>query len=95
MAAHHEIISGFEIDGEAEVRRRVTANAYDGEHLAHALQWLHEVAASKSVSDTREAARRDSLKQIDGLIRTALAATALVAVAGLAVWAYQVLGFTV
>jgi len=92
MASHQELISGFEIDGEAEVRRRVTSNAYDGEHLAHALQWLHEVGAARTASDTRDAQRRDSLKQIDGLIRASLAATIVLALCGAAIWAFQTLG---
>jgi hypothetical protein len=96
MASHSQIIAGFEVDGEAEVRRRVTANAYDGEHLAHALQWLHELAAERAAAPRAkpdpETQRRDTLRQIDGLIRAAVAATAAAAFISLALYAYQALG---
>ncbi|HEX7760460.1 MAG TPA: hypothetical protein VF459_13215 [Caulobacteraceae bacterium] len=93
MASHHQIIAEFEEAGETEVQRRVAANVYDGEHLAHALYWLNELSVARTFGpkppQDPEAERRAAYRQIDTLIRAAAAATVAVALIGLALVAYQ------
>ena len=93
MGSIEELISEFEAAGEAEVKRLIVANAYDGPHLAHAIHWLGERASAHAhgpdpVPDP-EAKWRATDRQIDALIRGALVATGVVAVVGLVVVALQ------
>ena len=95
MGSIEELINEFEATGEAEVKRRIVANAYDGPHLAHAIHWLGERASAHAHSPDPvpdpdpEAKWRATDRQIDALIRGALVATGVVAVVGLVVVALQ------
>ena len=93
MSGIEELTTEFEAAGEAEVKRRIVANAYDGPHLAHAIHWLGERASAHAHSPDPvpdpEARWRPTDRQIDGLIRAALVATGAVAVVGLVMVALQ------
>lgn len=93
MGSIEELINEFEAAGEAEVKRRIVADAYDGPHLAHAIHWLGERASAHAHSaepvPDPEATWRATDRQIDGLIRAALVATGAVAVVGLVIVALQ------
>lgn len=95
MPSHLALIAEFEAAGVAEVQRRVAANVYDGEHLAHALQWLSDLSVARTLGPKPppdpEAERRAAFRQIDALIRVAVVATVAVALIGFALFAYQTL----
>ena len=93
LGSIEELINEFEATGEAEVKRRIVANAYDGPHLAHAIYWLGERGSghghSPDPAPDPEAKWRATDRQIDALIRGALVATGVVAVVGLVVVVLQ------
>lgn len=84
--------SEFEAAGEAEVRRRVSHRDYDAPHLAHALRWLDDKAAERSLSRPdggqgagERVAARPGDRTLDAVIRIALGGAGVAAVAGLVV----------